>query len=105
MKCPYCDHEFPLTWKRYWQSPTGRHECPSCHQRSRLRPTPGSWIRIFLGVSVGGIPAGWLMHLWFGRVGWIGGWLLGAFLTGVPLDRYFDDKVRRLEKCEDRKVS
>src|ERR1039457_4505761 len=100
MKCPHCNHEFPLTWKRYWQSPTGRHVCPSCLQQSRFRLTVVSWLRMFVGISFGGIPFGWLFHIWFGGQWWLAGWTLGGLLTGIPIDKYIDERLRKLEKCE-----
>ena len=39
MKCPYCSHEFPLTWPRYVRAPFGRHVCPCCQKKSKLKFT------------------------------------------------------------------
>jgi hypothetical protein len=39
MKCPICNYEFNLSWSGYWKSPFGRHTCPACHEKFRLRHT------------------------------------------------------------------
>ncbi|MCK5883288.1 MAG: hypothetical protein KAG61_06335 [Bacteriovoracaceae bacterium] len=39
MKCPYCEHEFKLTWKRYLKAPFGKHTCPNCNKKSKLNYT------------------------------------------------------------------
>jgi hypothetical protein len=97
MKCPYCNHEFPLTWKRYWLSPAGRHVCPGCHQPSRFRITAMSWLRNLIAIGIGGIPAGLILHFWLGGRWWFAGWILGGLLTGVPIDKFMDERFRKLE--------
>src|SRR5687767_11510680 len=29
LTCPFCKHQFPLTWRRYWKHGRGRYVCPS----------------------------------------------------------------------------
>src|SRR5437879_2015221 len=36
MRCPYCEHVFPLTWKRYFKATSGRHVCPNCSKHLRI---------------------------------------------------------------------
>jgi len=34
--CAYCQHAFPLTWKRYFSSGRGLITCPECGAKSRI---------------------------------------------------------------------
>ena len=36
LTCPFCTHQFPLTWRRYLTARFGRHVCPACGRRSTL---------------------------------------------------------------------
>src|SRR6266850_8194051 len=101
MKCPHCNQEFSMTWQRYWQSPMRRHVCPSCHQQSQFRWTAASWARQIVIVSIGGVPFALFFHFRFGGDWWwmVGG-VLGALLIGIPLDKLYDGRFRKLEKCE-----
>ena len=83
----------------------GRHVCPSCQQRSLFRWTAASWARQFAMVGVGAIPVGLLFHLCFGGGWWIVGVALGGLIVGIPLDKFYDGKRRKLEKDEARDVS
>jgi len=51
MKCPKCEHVFPLTWRRYLSSPFGVHSCPACGQKSRFRMTFG-YFAFLVGVQL-----------------------------------------------------
>jgi hypothetical protein len=51
-----------------------------------------------LAVCIGGIPFGMLLERWLGGDWWFAGWVFGGLLTGIPIDRFIDDRSRRLEK-------
>jgi hypothetical protein len=51
-------------------------------------------------ISIGGVPAGLFCYLRFGSDWWIVGGVLGALVTGIPLDKIYDGRVRKLEKSE-----
>jgi hypothetical protein len=51
-------------------------------------------------VGIGGVPAGLLCYFWFGGNLWFGGGVLGALLVGLPLDKIYDGRFRKLEKFE-----
>ena len=101
MQCPYCNHTFPLTWRRYFTEPTAAHKCPACNKQSRLPRTTSYLILLVVGQCILGIPCGLLFwHLW--GIFWIApGWAVGALLGGLPFDKYvLDEKYRKLEKVD-----
>jgi hypothetical protein len=101
MECPWCGHRFPMTWRRYFLSPLGKHSCPACGKQSRFRRTVGVLLRQSLMVSIGGAPCGLFFCLRFDwDHSWLVGWFLGSLLVGLPLDKFYDGRFRRLEKCE-----
>ena len=98
MQCPACHAEHALGWGRYLRSPLGNHACPSCAARLRPRTT---W-RFYTAVV-----ATWLLvlgaSLWAMEAHGLG---LGVTLAlhfalgfGIllPVDRWLDDRVRRVE--------
>ena len=106
MICPYCNHSFPLTWSRYARSPRGRHTCPSCHKLSKFKLTlsycllaAGSWVVLFALIFV-------VTALLLPRGARVLGlyYFLGLYLIGlvflIPLDRFYDEKFRKLEKLD-----
>ena len=79
----------------------GRHVCPGCQQPSRFLRTAASWMRQCVMVCIGGVPVGLLFHFRFGGDWWwLAGGVLGALLIGIPLDKLYDGRFRKLEKCE-----
>lgn len=100
MRCPYCNQEFPLTWARYWRSPTGRHICPRCQKPSRFRTTTFTLLRQVPAIFLGAIPIGFLFYRWFGGDLWFVGFVLGGSLTALPIDKFIDGRYRPLEKVD-----
>ena len=104
MKCPYCEHTFPLTWERYFKSPWGRHVCPRCSKPSRLKfRLLTAVIELIVGLLCAAPVAIVFQH-------WLGGYwaLLGAIptmLVTLPLDRMFDDKYKHLRPIEGEALS
>ena len=78
----------------------GRHVCPSCQRASRFRWTAASLARQLVFVGVGGIPLGLLFHFSLGRYWGVVGLAVGGLLTGIPLDKLYDGRFRKLEKYE-----
>lgn len=100
MKCPNCNNEFPLTWKRYLSGPTGTHTCPTCRRKSRL-----SFTRKYVLCSVvptGLIAVGFAVFFWFMTKGhWTSFfYAVGASLVALPLDKYCDEAFRPLEPID-----
>jgi hypothetical protein len=56
-------------------------------------------------VSIGGIPLGLLFHFRLGGDWWIIGFALGGLLRGIPLDKLYDARFRKLEKHETKDVA
>jgi len=103
MKCPQCQEEFHLTGKLYWEAFFGRFACPLCQTRLRLKH---NWLIYFpltlLGCCLAGIPLGYLVDKFWGSTlsvgaGWVIGWVIGAALSGFPMDLYLERKFARLE--------
>jgi hypothetical protein len=95
MKCPGCKHEFRLTMREYLREPRGRHNCPACRRRFRLKYSFSSVILLILAVLItAGIP-GFLAYILGG--GWLLGlvcYFVGACLFALPIDRWLDDSWR-----------
>src|SRR6267143_6359299 len=100
MQCPYCQTTFPLTWGRYFGAPTGRHICPSCGKESRLPLTVSYWLLVFMAACLGGVPLALLLYVKLGSLWWsLAGWVIGALLTAIPIDKIFlDGRYRKLTR-------
>lgn len=59
-----------------------------------------SWVRQFAMTGVGGVPVGLYCYSRFSGDWWLLGGVLGALLVGIPLDKIYDGRFRKLEKCE-----
>jgi hypothetical protein len=103
MTCPHCSQNFPLTWSRYARSPFGKHTCPHCGKRSTFRVTAAylfvlavAWLIVY-GVAIGFRADVFHAYdrpslLWFAAV------FLAGCLAVVPLDRFYDERFRKLRK-------
>ena len=101
MRCPYCDKTFPLTWRRYWSSPTGRHTCPDCGKKSRLPLSVSYWALLVLAACVAGVPLAAIAYYWFGGLWVVAGWAIGGLLSAIPIDKtLLDERYRKLAKIE-----
>jgi hypothetical protein len=98
MKCPYCNNEFPLTWKRYLLEPFGTHTCPTCVRKSKLTWT----LRYAFLLSGAGLLAGGLALVFsYFRINRIIAIPLAigiAFIAYLPVDRFGDAHLRLLKK-------
>ncbi len=102
MKCPYCMTEFALTWQRYFKAPFGKHICPSCKKKSKLRHIKKYILYSLLPLS---ILFGCLLFLFFhlsGDLVYTVFLAIGISLAiGLPFDRYLDNKLGHLTQIKD----
>ena len=102
MTCPYCNHVFPLTWRRYLSEPGAKHRCPNCQKFSRLPWSISYFTLLILAQSIAGVPLAAYADFKFGGYWPLAGWIVGAFLTGTPIDKMIlDEKYRALQRLDD----
>ncbi|HUL29949.1 MAG TPA: hypothetical protein VLZ03_05790 [Thermodesulfobacteriota bacterium] len=89
MKCPQCDHDILLTWKRYTKTPLGRMSCPSCHAKLVCTHRWFYWPLMILGCCILGVPLA-ILGAKYGVTGAMVGWFIGAFGFGIPFDRFLE---------------
>jgi hypothetical protein len=93
--CPHCEKAFPLTWSRYFRAPTGRHSCPSCGGRFRLRYTTNYIASIAGPMAIATlVPIGIAHYLRAPILAQFAILAIFAFGVGFPLDRWIDDHRR-----------
>jgi hypothetical protein len=102
--CPYCRERMQLTWKRYFAEPGLRHQCTYCGKVSRVDGalSPKLWALRSFGTLVGGLPVA-IIGSQFGRLPCLVGFILGSLATGIPIDKYLDERHRQLTGIEDEK--
>ncbi len=105
MICPHCKRSFPLTWGRYLRSPLGKHQCPDCGEVSRL-----NWPKAYFAFAI----LAWVCFVTLAffltqsftltearrPVGvryYLAIYLIGCAVL-VPLDRWYDERFRKLER-------
>ena len=107
--CPFCEHEFPLSWRLYWtQGLTSRVKCPQCGEKSHLQWTSAySGFLLILTVATASITAlTFGAQLLFAPLTDSKGptieeilSLIGVlFCVAFPLDKYADAHFRPLVK-------
>lgn len=108
--CPYCRQQVPLTWRRYFTEPGRKRRCDHCGRISRLNGTlsPRIWTLRILGILAGGIPVcilGCRIGFLAGPAGFVlagqVGFVLGALATGLPFDKYLDERYRQLTEIRE----
>ena len=62
--------------------------------------TMTSWLRVSAFVGIGGVPFGLLFYHFFAGGFWLAGWVFGGLLIGIPLDKFYDGRYRKLKKYE-----
>jgi hypothetical protein len=105
MRCPHCRHEFPLTWRRYWKEPTGKHACPSCHKKSPLNYRL-QYVAFILAFGFAALVLARLLSIgvfgdqWHSRQASL--FRIGVYAVSMvlffPLDKGFDSRFRKLVK-------
>jgi hypothetical protein len=100
--CPHCQTAFPITWRRYWSAPWGNYRCPECRQISQATANfwwvlPLTIVAMITGAILGVVFAAYVFH-----IGWTGivFLLIGGLAVGLPLDKWMDGHLRRLEPRE-----
>ncbi|MDA8139067.1 MAG: hypothetical protein M0036_10480 [Desulfobacteraceae bacterium] len=101
MKCPQCNHEVKLTWKKYWSAPLGKHACPECKTAFRLKNS----FLYYAAIISAAFLLGLLFPLLRARFGidFMQGlliYLACCLVIIVPLDRWIDDKWRGTIKAK-----
>src|SRR5262245_56008348 len=101
MKCPHCNHDFPLTWKRYFSSPLGKHLCPVCSRGSRLQFRLPQFFVMISAMAIVATPFAVLLYRWLG-----GYWPVLGVVPGMvavlPLDKMLDERYRSLIATKDK---
>jgi hypothetical protein len=99
MKCPYCNHTFPLAWARYFKAGLGRHVCPACLKPSRLEFGVRYFLILILVGLVCAAPGGFLFYKWLGPY-WALLGVIPSIAVILPLDKMFDERYRKLKGTE-----
>lgn len=107
MKCPHCEHAFPLTWRRYLAAPLGHHRCPQCRQKSRLNHAAAYYTALLTALIVLIVGLAFpliyfektVVEFYLRGYNWLA--IYGAVLLFVILDKFFDGHLRILEKLND----
>lgn len=95
MKCPSCHHEFRLTLRKYFRSLAGRHDCPACRTRFRLKFTL-SYLFILIGAEIvlALIPASIVHHFSQSTLTSEMVLIVCSVIFVLPIDIWLDDKWR-----------
>jgi hypothetical protein len=100
--CPHCQTAFPITWRRYWSAPWGNYRCPECKQISYAKGNSFWLYPIIIGATLLGCIVAATSAWSFSHNALIS-WLfvaIGGLFAGIPLDKWFDGHLRRLEPRE-----
>lgn len=97
MKCPECSTEFALTWRRYFTAPAGKFSCPACGITLKGKHRWWYWPLMVLGCFALGVPVACIVAKLFGFWAGVGGWMAGAFISGLPVDRFLEDRFSILQ--------
>lgn len=95
MKCPHCNSEVDLTWKRYWASPMGNHGCTQCGESFRLKHSVKYYAAIvFMAIALGSFFP--LFAKYWGAAYYlsVAAYLLCCLVILIPIDRWIDSKWR-----------
>ncbi len=102
MKCPQCNNDFTLTWKRYLKTPLGRLTCPLCQTKLTGGHRWFYWPFLFLVSAVVGVPLAILGGSRYDLVGIVTGWILGATVIVIPFDKFLEGKFAVLKERKDK---
>jgi hypothetical protein len=97
--CPHCQTAFTITWRRYWSAPWGNYRCPECKKISYAKSNSFWLYPIIIGATLlGGIVAV-ILSSYFSHNVLIATlfFAIGGLFIGIPLDRWVDGHLRRLE--------
>lgn len=97
--CPHCQHSFDLTWARYWKSPFGKHQCPECHRKLKLKRESWSYLIPFAASLMGGVSSA-ISCAFLYPDSIIIGVIIGACALAFPIDKYCDIRFSRMHPIE-----
>lgn len=118
LTCPLCNHQFHLTWRRYWKAGFGRHVCPECGQRSKIRTGLLYWVlwALFFTITPFAVLSFALVVyqlvapqyseesvIWFLGSRWLALTLIMLWAILLPIDREIDARFRKLTVPKDDK--
>lgn len=95
LRCTYCQHKFPLTWRRYVNALFGKHYCPECHQALCFKRKWWFGILSVLGFFLSIIPLAILFQILFHNA--VVGMFVGLFV-GMDVDKYLIVRAGALSK-------
>lgn len=102
MKCPHCDKEVALTWKRYWTAPMGKHVCPECGESFRLKHSLIYYTTIFSVAASLGLIFPLFRRLWDTTLVQAGiVYLIICTVILIPIDRWVDSRWRGTVKARE----
>ena len=102
MKCPKCSADFPLTWRLYLKAPFGKFPYPCCKTALAGKHRWWYWPLMALGCCAFGVPFAYIAGTRFGwQVGLVA-WVIGCLLSGMPFDKYLENRFAILTVRQDR---
>jgi hypothetical protein len=99
MKCPSCNHEFKLKVRQYLREPRGRHNCPACGVRFKLKHS-FSYIALVITAEaiLAAVPAFVVLHFTQHFLYYVITLIICSVIFVVPLDFLLDDRWRKSAK-------
>jgi hypothetical protein len=99
--CPFCKQRIRLTWPLYLTQPGLKHTCPHCWKVSQLSGAASLrlWAARTGAVLLGGVPLG-IIGFQFGFLRGLICFVVGGLLTGLPVDKYIDERFRQLSEIK-----
>jgi hypothetical protein len=93
--CPHCEHDVPLTWKKYFSSWLGHHKCPGCLRKFKIVTTVSS-IALVLAATIFAAATPAVIAFYFEHSFWytIATYVFFIVVVVIPFDRWADNKVR-----------
>lgn len=116
LRCPYCDHPFDLSWRRYLLATRRRHLCSACGEKFKIKlnfafnlvtfvvgvaaPVPAA---ILIAYGAPDFPDLALFKLWLiidstSLRFALALWFVGCLMSFWWLDKYFQRKYGALHK-------
>jgi len=92
MTCPYCNHTFPLTWRRYFKENGRRHVCPRCFKTSRTEFRLLTFVIVLIVYSTCTLPGVILLKRSLGPGWWCLLPLVPALFVIFPLGKMFENR-------------
>lgn len=99
MNCPNCKKEVELTTKRYFKSLLGKHICPSCATKFKLKRTNIYFLWIFLSIIFVALSSSFILNFVINKeilnlTYFI--WLIVLFFVYTFIDRKIENNMPTL---------